>query len=262
MNEYITLTIDGAKIRAPRGIPVLDVALEYGEGREEQDAWGYRSQMRYANALKEGKFDISGELMAVDVPQRKGPSLRVEKDEQPRPDTSMEKLAKLKPVYGSLTVTAGNAPGLNDGASAVLMMGKDKADELGLEIQGKVVACAGYSGKPREMAAVPGFAMQNVLKRANLTIDDIDLIEINEAFAAMPLIATRILADGDDKKMAELREKTNVNGGAIAIGHPVGASGCRILTTALRELKRRGGGKGIISICGGLAQGEAMIVEV
>ena len=239
-----------------------DVALEYGEGREEQDAWGYRSQMRYAEALKDGKFDIGGELMAVEVPQKKGPSLRVEKDEQPRPDTSMEKLGKLKPVYGSATVTAGNAPGLNDGASAVLIMSREKADELGLEIQAKIIAGAGFSGKPREMAAVPGFAIQNVLKRAGMTIDDIDLIQVNEAFAAMPLIATRILADGDEKKLAVLRDITNVNGDAVAIGHPVGASGCRILMTAVRELKRRGGGKAVVSLCGGLSQGEAMIVEV
>jgi acetyl-CoA C-acetyltransferase len=239
-----------------------DVALEHGEPREEQDKWAYRSQMRYAKALKEGKFDIGGELMAVEVPQKRGAPAVIEKDEQPRPDSTMEKLAKLKPIYGGLTVTPGNAPGLNDGASAVLIMSRNKAEELGLEIQGKIVACTGYSGKPREMAAVPGFAMQHMLKRANMTVDDIDLIEINEAFAAMPLIGTRILADGNDKKLEALRKKTNVNGGAVAIGHPVGASGCRILMTAVRELKRRGGGRGMVSICGGLSQGEVMIVEV
>ena len=139
---------------------------------------------------------------------------------------------------------------------------RNKAEELGLGILGRVVACAGFSGKPREMAAVPGFAMQNLLKKAGMTIDDMDLIEINEAFAAMPLIGTRILSEGSKERLETLREKTNVNGGAIAIGHPVGASGCRILMTLLRELKRRGGGKGIVSICGGLSQGEAMIVEV
>ena len=239
-----------------------DVALEYGEGREEQDQWAYKSQMRYAQALKEGKFDVGGELMSVNVPQKKGPPIVIDRDEQPRPDTTIEKLAKLNTVFGSLTVTAGNAPGMNDGASAVLLMSRKKAEELGLEVLGKIVACGGYCSKPRYMAAAPGFNIQWLLKRAGMTVDDMDLIEINEAFAAMALIGTRILADGDDKKLNSLREKTNVNGGAVAIGHPVGASGCRLLMTILRELKRRGGGRGVVSLCGGLALSEAMIVEV
>jgi acetyl-CoA C-acetyltransferase len=239
-----------------------DVALEYGEGREEQDKWGYLSQMRYAQALKEGKFQIGDELMSVEVAQKKGGPIIVDKDEQPRPDTSLEKLAKLNTVYGSLTVTAGNAPGLNDGASAVLLMSRKKAEDLGLEILGKIVACGGYSSQPRYMAAAPGFNIQWLLKRAGMTIDDMNLLEINEAFAAMALIGTRILAEGDEKKLESLRARTNVNGGAVAIGHPVGASGCRLLMTVLKELKRRGGGRGVVSLCGGLALSEAMIVEV
>jgi len=239
-----------------------DVALEYGEGREEQDKWAYRSQMRYAKALKEGKFDVGSELMSVEIPQKKGPPVAMDKDEQPRPDTTIEKLAKLQTVYGSPTVTPGNAPGLNDGASAVLLMSRNKAEELGLEIMGKIVKCGGYASKPREMAAAPGFIIKYLLDKAKMTIEDIDLIEINEAFAAMAVIGTRILAEGDEKKLESIRERTNVNGGAVAIGHPVGASGCRLLMTILRELKRRGGGRGIISICGGLGLAEAMIVEV
>ncbi|MGD9579640.1 MAG: acetyl-CoA C-acyltransferase [Syntrophorhabdus sp.] len=239
-----------------------DVALEYGETREEQDKWAYRSQMLYDKALREGKYDIGKELMAVEVPRKKGPPLVIKRDEQPRPDTTLEGLAALKPIYGSPTITPGNAPGVNDGASAVLIMSKAKAEQLDLEIQAKIVACTGYSGKPREMAAVPGFAMQHLLKKTNMSVDDIDLIEVNEAFAAMPLIATRILANRNDKKLMEIRDKTNVNGDAIAIGHPVGASGCRILMTTIRELHRRGGGKGMVSICGGLSQGEVMIIEV
>ena len=218
--------------------------------------------MRYAQALKEGKFEVGGELMSVEVPQKKGPPIVLTKDEQPRADTTLDKLAKLEPVYGSLTVTAGNAPGLNDGASAVLLMSRAKAAELGLEVLGKIVACGGYSSKPKYMAAAPGYNIQWLLKRAGMTVDDINLIEINEAFAAMALIGTRILADGDEKKLKSLREKTNVNGGAVAIGHPVGASGCRLLMTVLNELKRRGGGRGVVSLCGGLALSEAMIVEV
>ena len=239
-----------------------DVALEYGEGREEQDKWAYKSQMCYAKALKEGKFYVGGELMSVEVPQKKGLPIVVDKDEQPRPDTTLEKLTRLQTVYGSPTVTAGNAPGLNDGASAVLVMSRNKAEKLGLETMGRIVKCGGYASKPREMAAAPGFIIKYLLDRAKMTIDDMDLIEINEAFAAMALIGTRIAAEGDGKKLESIRERTNVNGGAVAIGHPVGASGCRLLMTILRELKRRGGGKGIISICGGLGLAEAMIVEV
>jgi len=239
-----------------------DVALEYGEGREAQDKWAYRSQMAYAEALKDGKYNVGVELMAIEAPGPKSSTTLLDKDEQPRPEATLEKLAELRTIYDSPTVTAGNAPGLNDGASAVLLMSRKKAEDLGLEIMGRVMACGGYSGKPREMAAVPGFAIQHLLKKADMSIDEMDLIEINEAFAAMPLIGTRIVGEGDEKKIAELREKTNVNGGAIAIGHPVGASGCRILMSILRELKRRGGGKGIVSICGGLSQAETMIVEV
>jgi acetyl-CoA C-acetyltransferase len=239
-----------------------DVALEYGEGREEQDQWACLSQARYAQAFKEGKFAVGGELMSVTIPQKKGAPIVIDKDEQPRSDTNMEALAKLTPVFGSLTVTAGNAPGMNDGASSVLLMSRKKAEKLGLEILGRVVACGGYASPPRYMAAAPGFNMQWLLKKAGLTADDMDLIEINEAFAAMALIGTKILADGDEKKLKSLRDRTNVNGGAVAIGHPVGASGCRLLMTLLYELKRRGGGKGIVSLCGGLALSEAMIVEV
>lgn len=256
---YAGLVYPGFK---PASADTADVALEYHEGRAEQDQWAYTSQMRYAQALKDGKFNIGGELMSVEVPQKKGPSIVVDRDEQPRPDTTLEKLAKLDTVFGSSTVTAGNAPGMNDGASAVLLMSRNKAQELGLQIMGKIIACGGHAGKPKYMAAAPGFNMQWLLKKAGMTIDDMDLIEINEAFAAMALIGTRILAEGNDKKMNALREKTNVNGGAVAIGHPVGASGCRLLMTALYELRRRGGGKAIISLCGGLALSEAMIVEV
>jgi len=239
-----------------------DVSLEYNEGREEQDRWAYISQMRYAQAFKEGKFKVGDELMSVEIPQKKGPPIVVDKDEQPRPDTTIEKLAALETVFGSLTVTPGNAPGMNDGASAVLLMSRKKAEELGLQILAKIVACGGYASKPRYMAAAPGFNIQWLLKKAGMTIDDMDLIEINEAFAAMAIIGTRILADGDEKKLNVLREKTNVNGGAVAIGHPVGASGCRLLMTIVNELRRRGGGTGVISLCGGLALAEAMIVEV
>jgi acetyl-CoA C-acetyltransferase len=256
---YSGLVLPGYKaVSADTG----DVALEYGEGREEQDKWAYISQMRYAQALKEGKFAVGGELMSIEVSQKKGPPMVIDRDEQPRPETTLEKLAMLNTIYGSPTVTAGNAPGLNDGAAAVLLMSRNRAKELGLEILGKIIVCGGYAMDPRYLAAAPGFNIQGLLKRAGMTIDDMNLIEINEAFAATALVVTRILAEGDEKKLESIRERTNVNGGAVAIGHPVGATGCRLLMTILRELKRRGGGRGAVSLCGGFGLAEGMIVEV
>jgi acetyl-CoA C-acetyltransferase len=159
-------------------------------------------------------------------------------------------------------VTAGNAPGLDTGASAILIMSEKKAKEKGLKPLAKIISMVATATTPRLIATIPGFTIQAALKKAGLTLDQIDLIEINEAFAAMPLVSDKILADGEPKKMESLLEKTNVNGGAIAIGHPVGASGARILMTLIYELRRRGGGIGVASICGGLAQGDGAVVQV
>jgi len=174
----------------------------------------------------------------------------------------MEALAKLGTVYGSPTVTAGNAPSLSAGATAVLFMTRSEAEKRGLKPIATVIDIAASATAAREIAVVPAITIQNVLDRNGLTIDDMKLIEINEAFAAMPLVATKVLAKGDEKKWKELQGKTNVNGGAIAIGHPVGASGGRIMMHLARELERRGGGYGVAAICGGLAQGEAVILKV
>jgi acetyl-CoA C-acetyltransferase len=246
----------------PVSVDAGEVALEYGVSREDQDRWAYQSQMKYVKAFSEGKFKVGEELMRVEIPQKKGPPIFFEMDEFPKPDTTLEKLAKLPLVYGSPTVTAGNAPGLDTGASAILIMSEKKAKEKGLKPLAKILSMVATATTPRLLAAIPGVTIQKALEKAQITLDQIGLIEINEAFAAMPLVSAKILADGDSKKMRSILEKTNVNGGAIAIGHPVGASGARILMTLIYELRRRGGGIGVASICGGLAQGDGAIVQV
>jgi acetyl-CoA C-acetyltransferase len=246
----------------PVSVDTGEVALEYGVTREDQDRWAHGSQMKYAKALKEGKFKIGEELMRLEIPQGKRLPIIFEQDEFPKPDTTLEKLAKLPLVYGSPTVTAGNAPGLDTGASAILIMSEKKAKEKGLKPLAKIVSMIATATTPRLIAAIPGFTIQKVLEKAGLGIDQVNLIEVNEAFAAMPLVSAKILANGDPEKMNTVLEKTNVNGGAIAIGHPVGASGARILLTMIYELRRRGGGIGVASICGGLAQGEGAIIQV
>jgi acetyl-CoA C-acetyltransferase len=246
----------------PVSVDAGEVALEYGITREEQDRWAYGSQMKYAKAFTEGKFRLGEELMKVEIPQRKGPPIILERDEFPKSDTTLEKLAKLPLVYGSPTVTAGNAPGLDTGASAILIMSEKRAKEKGLKPLAKILSTVATATTPRLIAVIPGLTIQAALKKAGMTLDQIALIEINEAFAAMPLVSDKILADGNPEKMKQLLEKTNVNGGAIAIGHPVGASGARILMTLIYELRRRGGGIGVASICGGLAQGDGAVVQV
>jgi acetyl-CoA C-acetyltransferase len=245
----------------PLAVDAGEVALEFGVTREMQDAWAALSHERYTKADGEGKFKIGEELMPVVIPQKKGEPIVVEKDESPR-RTSIEALAKLKPVYGSPTVTPGNAPPLSAGSSAILFMTRKKAEERGLNPLATIVATLATATAPRYIASIPGITIQKILSKAGLKIGDMKIIEINEAFAAMPLVSTKILADGDEKKWKELQDHTNVNGGAIAIGHPVGASAGRITMTLAYELRRRGGGYGVASICGGLAQGEGVILKV
>lgn len=238
-----------------------EVALEYGVTREMQDEWAVRSQERTLAAYDEGRLRVGEELTPVVLPQPKGDPIVIERDECPR-KTTREVLAKLKPVYGSPTVTAGNAPPISAGASAILLMTRREAESRGLEPLATVVASVASATEPRGIAVIPAYTIQKVLARAGLRLDDMSLIEINEAFAAMPLVSTKILADGDEGKWRALQDKTNVNGGAVAIGHPVGASAGRITMTMAYELRRRGGGYGVASICGGLAQGEAVIIKV
>ncbi|MEE4354269.1 MAG: thiolase family protein [Desulfatiglans sp.] len=237
-----------------------EVALEHGIDREAQDRWALGSQEKYQEAKKLGKF--KDELMPVIIPQRKGDPIVFEEDAFPKPHTTMEGLAKLKTVYASPTVTAGNAPGLDAGASAVLFMRRSKAEELGLEPLATILTVKSVAMEPRYMAEAPGYAILKALKKSDMTMSDIDLVEINEAFAAMPLVSTKILAENDMEKWEEIKKITNVNGDAIALGHPVGASGARILMTLMYELRRRGGGLGAAGICGGLAQADAAIIRV
>jgi acetyl-CoA C-acetyltransferase len=244
----------------PLGRDAGEIAIEHGISREEQDAWAYGSHQKWAAANDAGKF--VNELVSVELPPKKGVSVIFGKDELPRPDTTIEVLSKLKTIYGSPTVTAGNAPGLDAGATAVIIMRRARAEKLGIKALATIVAVASGAGEPRRMAELPATVIGKALDRASLTIDDMQIIEINEAFAAVTLVSTKMLAGGNETKWREMLKKTNPNGGAIAIGHPVGASGGRILMTMMYELKRRGGGYGVCGICGGLAQGDAVIIRV
>jgi len=238
-----------------------EVAVEHGVTREMQDEWAVRSHERCLKAYEEGRIKVGEELTPVVVPQAKGEPVVIDRDECPR-RTTREALAKLRPVYGSPTVTAGNAPPISAGSSAILLMTREEARKRGLEPLATVVAAVPAATEPRGIAVIPAFTIQKALDRAGLSLDDMALMEINEAFAAMPLVSTKILAGGDEGKWRRLQEITNVNGGAVAIGHPVGASAGRITMTLAYELRRRGGGYGVASICGGLAQGEAVIIKV
>jgi acetyl-CoA C-acetyltransferase len=237
-----------------------EIALEYGISREEQDQWALGSQQKWASADKAEKF--TDELVPVEIPQKKGDPVIFAKDDFPKPNSTMEGLARLKTIYGSPTVTAGNAPGLDAGAAAVIIMRRSKAEKMGIKPLATIIAVASGASEPRRMAELPGFVIQKALKTASLGIDDMDVVEINEAFAAVTLVSTNILAERNETKWREILKKTNPNGGAIAIGHPVGASGARILMTMMYELKRRGGGLGVCAICGGLAQGDCVVIRV
>jgi acetyl-CoA C-acetyltransferase len=234
------------------GVHGDNVACEVGVGREEQDAWALRSHLRAIAAQDSGRF--AEEIVPIEVVGKKGSTI-VERDEAPRRDTSAEALAKLKPAFTpGGTVTAGNAPGVNDGAAAVVVSSPEWAHEHSLTPMARIIAHAAAAWGPAYLAFTPQMAADLALKKAGLTIDDIDLIEINEAFANVAMTATRRL--GVDP------EKVNVNGGAVALGHPIGASGARIVLTLIHELKRRGGGLGLAAICSGGGQGDAIIVEV
>lgn len=233
-----------------------EVALEYGVTREDQDKWALRSQMRWAKGEAEHKFDE--ERFAVKLMTKKGEKV-FDTDEGPRPDTTLENLAKLPPVYSKTgTVTAGNAPAVNDGASAVVLMSREKAEELGVPVLAAIKGYAQASRESRYITTVPGLAIQNLMEKHDLAIDDFDLIEINEAFAAVPLVSCKVL--GIDEKTMD--EKVNVNGSAVAVGHPIGATGARILMTLIYELKRSGKKNGVCAICSGMAQGDAVWVSV
>ena len=229
------------------------VADRYRISRQDQDGFAVRSQRCAAEAMTAGRFN--DELVAVNVPGRKNELTCVDRDEHPRPETTLEQLARLSPVFRKGgTVTAGNSSGLNDGSAALLLVAGDVGRELGLEPMARMVSTGVAGVEPDYMGIGPVPATRRALKRAGLGIGDIALAELNEAFAAQAVASVREL---------ELNpELVNVNGGAIALGHPLGASGARILTTLVHELRRRGGGRGLASMCIGVGQGIATIVEV
>jgi 3-oxoadipyl-CoA thiolase len=229
-----------------------NVAEQWTVSREDQDAFAAESQRRAAEAIAAGRF--KDEIVPVTVPQPKGDPIVVDTDEHPRPDTTLEKLAKLRPAFrkdGS--VTAGNASGINDGASAILLTSKEAANELGLKPIARIVSSAVAGVNPDCMGVGPVPATRKALERAGLTIADLDLIELNEAFASQSLACIRDL--GLDPA------KVNVNGGAIALGHALGNSGSRLVTTLVHELRHRGGRYGLATMCIGVGQGIATVIE-
>ena len=235
------------------GVYGTRVAREYGITREAMDRWALRSHQRAAAAYDAGKF--ADEVVPVELPKTKGGPTRLEADESIRRDTSYEKLAALKPAFeDDGLVTAGNAPSLNDGAAALVLMSRERARSLGLVPLATIVAQGQASQDPPYLHTVPYYAAQRALRRLGMQDRDLDLIEVNEAFAAVTLTSMQL--GGWDP------ERVNVNGGAVALGHPIGASGARILMTLVYELRRRGGGYGLATICSGGGQGEATIVRV
>lgn len=228
-------------------------AEQFELSREAQDAWSFRSHDLALKAIDNGTF--AEEITPVEVPQRKGDTLKIEQDEAPRRDTSVDSLSKLKPVFGKEgSITAGNAPGVNDGAAALVLMSEDKAKAEGKTPLAYVIGHAEVAIEPENFPQTPGLVINAILEKTGKSIEDIDLFEINEAFAAVALASSQI-ANLDETKV-------NVNGGAVALGHPIGASGARIILTLAYELKRRGGGIGIAAICSGGGQGDAIMIEV
>lgn len=228
-----------------------NVARQYGISREAQDDFAFESQQRAKRAIEAERF--TDELVAVTQTDRKGNVSVFDRDEHPRPETTREKLATLRPLFPSGTVTAGNASGVNDGASALLLMSEEKANELGLTPLGYYRASATAGVEPAIMGIGPIDATEKVLRRAGLTVEQLDQIELNEAFAAQSLACIEALGLPS--------EKVNVNGGAIAFGHPLGASGARILTTLLHEMRRTNRTYGLATMCVGVGQGIALVVD-
>jgi acetyl-CoA C-acetyltransferase len=246
MRDGLCCPVDGVLM----GVHGSDVAAELGVSRLEQDEWALRSQTRYQDALAAGKF--ADEIVPVAV---MGGS--VERDEQPRADSTLEKLSALRGAFGDgSTITAGNAPGMNDGATAVMLMSAERARAGGHTPLGTWLTYGESAAEHPYLATVPALAIEAAMRRTHGEVDagKLEVVEINEAFAAVAITSTRMLEVDPDR--------VNVNGGAIAVGHPIGASGARILMTLLYELRRRGGGYGAAGICSGIAQGEATLVRV
>ncbi|HZQ48820.1 MAG TPA: acetyl-CoA C-acetyltransferase [Candidatus Dormibacteraeota bacterium] len=229
-----------------------DVNKELEIAREDQDEWSVRSHKRAQHGWESGA--LAEEVVAVSLPQRRGAPIRVERDEGIRPDATLEALAKLAPAFhDDGTITAGNASQISDGAAAVVVMSKERARQAGVEPLAEIVAHGMSAERYAWLHTVPALALTSALKKAGLNVDDLDLVEINEAFAAVALNSTRML--GLDE------ERVNVNGGAVALGHPIGASGARLVLTLALELKRRGLRIGAAALCGGGGQGDALVIR-
>ena len=277
----------GYKDYAPVAVDSGDVAIEYGVSREEQDELALASHQKYGAAWERGFFKHEMVPYEIQKTDKKGnviSSKVLDKDEQYRADITMEALAKLKPIFGNPTCTAGNAPGMNDGATAQIFTTRENAEANGWEVLYTLVAISAIALQPRIMPVSPAFAIKKCLDEVNLTIDDMKFIEINEAFACVPLVSCKLLSndrflasnyadmvkevsekpilDNDSAKYEALKQKLNVNGSAIAAGHPNTASGARIMMTAAYNLKENGGGFAACAICGGLTQGAGAIIWV
>ena len=234
------------------GITAENVAEQYGITREDQDSFALQSQKRAVAAVESGRF--KEEIIPVEIPQRRGEPLVFDTDEFPRKDVSLEGLSKLRPAFqkdGS--VTAGNSSGINDGAAAVVVMSAEKAKELGIPVLATIKSYASAGLDPKVMGCGPIYASRKALEKAGLTVADLDLVESNEAFAAQACAVA--------KELNLDLEKVNVNGGAISLGHPIGASGCRILVTLLHEMQKRDAKRGLVTLCIGGGMGTALIVE-
>jgi acetyl-CoA C-acetyltransferase len=248
VSDGLTCTFDGLVMAEQNS----KVAAEAGISREEQDAWALRSHQRAVAAIDGGLF--SEEIAPVTIRGRKGETV-VENDEGPRRDTSLERLAALKPVFvADGSTTAGNAPGVNDGAAALVLASEDWAKEHGLTPLAAIRGHGYVADDYAYLVRTPAAATRVALEKAGLEVADIDLLEVNEAFCSVAVNTVRLL--GIDE------ERVNVNGGAVALGHPIGASGARLLGTLVHELRRRGGGIGVAAICSGAAQGDATVLEV
>ncbi|EXG71857.1 3-oxoadipyl-CoA thiolase [Acinetobacter baumannii] len=231
-----------------------NVAEQFNVNRADQDQFALVSQQRTASAQARGFF--SKEIVAVEIPQRKGDAVVIDTDEHPRASTTLEGLSKLKPVVkADGTVTAGNASGINDGAAALLIASDEAVQAYNLKPRAKIIASTAVGVEPRIMVFAPAPAIKKLLKQVNLTLEQMDVIELNEAFAAQALAVTRDLGLPDNS------DKVNPNGGAIALGHPLGASGARLVTTALNQLEQTGGRYALCSMCIGVGQGIALIIE-
>jgi acetyl-CoA C-acetyltransferase len=234
-----------------------DVNKEFGISREEQDMWAARSHQRAQEATEEGRF--KDEIVPFEIEQRRGEPIVFDTDEGIRATTTAESLGKLKPVFQKDgTITAGNASQVSNGAAATVVMSAERAEELGVVPLAEVLAHGMSAEEPPYLHRVPATALQAALKKAGMSAGDLDLIELNEAFAAVAVHATHMLFNGDPAA----EDKVNTSGGAVALGHPIGATGARLVVSLMYALKRRGGGLGAVSLCGGGGQGDALIFSV